>query len=109
MRRKGEWEMKHESLKQELKRFEDMYGTAATSPLVVALKSARLAISDLEQEALEQKKHALDFEEMYKQEHREKNRLTRAIDRIGFYCAGSEHPEVSEFILRVKRGEEQFL
>lgn len=101
--------MKHEALMRELKRFEDMYGAAAASPLVSALQTARLAISDLEQEAAEQKKHAVDFEEMYKQEHREKNRLTRALDRIGFYCSGSEHPEVSDFVLRVKSGEEQFL
>lgn len=101
--------LKYEALKRELKRFEEMYGHAASSPLVSALQSARLAISDLEQETAEQKKHAEDFEEMYKQEHREKNRLTRAIDRMGFYCAGSEFSEVSDFIQRVKNDEEKFL
>jgi len=35
--------------------------------------------------------------------------LERALDRVGFYCAGSEFSNVSDFILRVKSGKEKFL
>lgn len=33
-------------------------------------------------------------------------RLERALDRIGFYCAGTEFNNLSDFVLRVKRGED---
>ena len=34
------------------------------------------------------------------------DRLGRALDRIGFYCAGTELTQVSDFVLKVKRGED---
>lgn len=40
----------------------------------------------------------------------EKNeRLEKALARIGFYLAGTEFNNVSDFILRVRRGEESSL
>jgi hypothetical protein len=39
----------------------------------------------------------------------EVERLNQALDRIGFYCAGTEVNYVSDFVLRVKRGEVNFL
>lgn len=33
-------------------------------------------------------------------------RLERALDRIGLFCAGTEMSHVSEFVLRVKKGED---
>lgn len=36
----------------------------------------------------------------------ENERLLKALDRIGFYCAGTELQNVSEFVLRVKNGEQ---
>ncbi|MDF2649826.1 MAG: hypothetical protein K0Q73_5631 [Paenibacillus sp.] len=33
-------------------------------------------------------------------------RLRRALGRIGFYCAGTEFNNFSEFVLRVKSGEQ---
>lgn len=34
------------------------------------------------------------------------DRLRRALGRIGFYCAGTEMNAVSEFVLKVKHGEQ---
>ncbi|MCR8629672.1 hypothetical protein [Paenibacillus radicis (ex Xue et al. 2023)] len=32
----------------------------------------------------------------------ENERLHKAIDRVGFYCAGTEFNHVSKFVLRIK-------
>ena len=41
------------------------------------LINLRLALANAERERDEYKKHAADFEELYKQEHREKNAIQR--------------------------------
>lgn len=33
-------------------------------------------------------------------------RLEKALDRIGFYCAGTDFNNISDFVLRVKNGED---
>jgi hypothetical protein len=36
----------------------------------------------------------------------ENERLLKALDRIGFYFAGTEMNHVSEFVIKAKRGEQ---
>lgn len=33
-------------------------------------------------------------------------RLEKALDKIGFYCAGTDFEHISDFVLKVKRGEQ---
>lgn len=37
---------------------------------------------------------------------KENERLQKALDRIGFYCAGTDLEHVSNFVLKVKSGEQ---
>lgn len=75
-----EYRMQNEQLKNDLKKFESMYQSG--SPLITVLQQARLAISDLEDEVQFYKRHAEDYEELYKQRNREKNELKRQLDEM---------------------------
>ncbi|MGQ5392907.1 hypothetical protein ACT8ZS_19005 [Paenibacillus sp. M.A.Huq-84] len=58
----------------------------------------------MRKELFEKEKAA--YAEQIRRLREENERLHKAIDRVGFYCAGTEFNHVSKFVLRIKSGEQ---